>query len=65
MKLKREFDVALPSLPNFIYVGGVAQPVADFSQTELHDIGMAWTAALLKHALAKGGNRRAAKKEAP
>lgn len=45
-----EVDVELPSLPNFVKVGGNSIDIADVSEETLRQIGAEWTEALVANA---------------
>ncbi len=45
------FDLKLPQLPNFIRLGDEQSiDVAALSDAQLHELGQAWTVALIAHA---------------
>ncbi len=46
--MKKEIEISLPSIPNFLKVGEVVLDISDFSDDELQQIGKEWTEKMIK-----------------
>ena len=52
-RLFKNIPVEIPSIPNFIKVGGNTFPIKEFTEEELKDIGEEWTKKLIEKAKKK------------
>lgn len=48
--MKKEVEVLIPRVPNFINAGKEMVPIGEFTDDELEKIGREWTANLLEKA---------------